>query len=191
MKSVEKLVSEVLYGSRLQLLPLAVGVRLQEQLGKARGRHHVDRGLLEIAVRCAVTSEEISKPDTSHCWRHPNASTLLERGHDTQTSMIDIHKLNRVPYGISSQADSSSLRANVKHLAASRISATPSKSGRILAGQRGDASHPGEIRPNCCFAAPKATNNRKDTTKVSPMQLDLCDLVGLLYNSNRDKPGHS
>lgn len=40
-------------------------------------------------------------------------------------------------------------------------------------------------------AQPKATNNRKDTTRIPPTPLSLCGLDRLLYNSHKDKLGRS
>jgi hypothetical protein len=37
----------------------------------------------------------------------------------------------------------------------------------------------------------RATNSQKDATKISPMQLALCGLDGLLYTSPKGKPGRS
>ncbi|WP_396099925.1 tyrosine-type recombinase/integrase [Cyanobium sp. WAJ14-Wanaka] len=50
---------------------------------------------MQKAIRCAVIAAKISKPATSHSFRHSFATHLLERGHDIRTTMIYTHVLNR------------------------------------------------------------------------------------------------
>jgi integrase len=73
--------------------------------GGEQGRHHLDPSMVQKAIRRAVIEAKISKPATSHSFRHSFATHLLERGLDIRTTMIYTHVLNRGTFGISSPAD--------------------------------------------------------------------------------------
>jgi integron integrase len=83
-----------------------------------QGRHHVDEGLVQRAVRDAVARAGLTKRATCHTFRHSFATHLLEGGYDirtvqellghadVKTTMIYTHVLNRGPSGVRSPMDS-------------------------------------------------------------------------------------
>jgi integron integrase len=91
--------------------------RWHDPRSKLEGRHHLDPTLVQKAVRRAVLKAGISKPASSHTFRHSFATHLLEKGqdirtiqelfffNDTATTEIYTHVLNRGPLGVASPAD--------------------------------------------------------------------------------------
>jgi integron integrase len=83
-----------------------------------QGRHHIDEGLVQRAVREAAARAGLTRRATCHTFRHSFATHLLESGYDirtvqellghsdVKTTMIYTHVLNRGPTGVRSPMDS-------------------------------------------------------------------------------------
>lgn len=84
--------------------------------GKVR-RHHVSDNSVQVAVKKAVRTADVSKPGSCHTFRHSFATHLLEDGYDirtvqellghkdVRTTMIYTHVLNRGGRGVKSPLD--------------------------------------------------------------------------------------
>lgn len=82
-----------------------------------QGRHHVDKTIVQRAVKEAVARAGLTKRATCHTFRHSFATHLLESGYgirtvqellghkDVKTTMIYTHVLNRGPAGVRSPVD--------------------------------------------------------------------------------------
>ncbi len=82
-----------------------------------RRRHHIDKTILQKAVKSAVRQAGIAKPGSCHTLRHSFATHLLQSGYDIRTvqellghsdvntTMIYTHVLNKGGKGVSSPLD--------------------------------------------------------------------------------------
>ena len=93
------------------------GSRWKNTATGEEGRHHVDKSILQKAVRQAVASSGLTKRASCHTFRHSFATPLLEAGYDirtvqellghkdVKTTMIYTHVLNRGPSCVTSPLD--------------------------------------------------------------------------------------
>lgn len=84
---------------------------------KEQGRQHIDKSLVQKAVRDAVAKAGLTKRALGHTFRHSFATQVLEGGYDirpgqellghsdVKTTMISTHVLNRGPAGVRSPVD--------------------------------------------------------------------------------------
>lgn len=91
--------------------------RSTDPLDGQEKRHHLDPGVLQLAVRRAARACGLSKPVTPHTLRHSFATHLLESGADLRTiqellghkdvttTQVYTHVLNRGPAGVLSPLD--------------------------------------------------------------------------------------
>ena len=82
-----------------------------------QGRHHVDKALVQKAVKNTIAKAGLTKCASSHTFRHSFATHLPEGGYciwttqellghnDEKTTMIYTHVLNRGPSGVRSLMD--------------------------------------------------------------------------------------